>query len=93
MNKAKFIIARGGYTTIMELVELGKKNVLFIPSPGQTEQEYICKHLEKEGYFYSISQNKINLMEDIKKSRNFKGFEPPWRTNKSVDNFIKIIRK
>ena len=43
MNRAKFIIARAGYTTIMDIVELNKK-ALLIPTPGQTEQEYLAKY-------------------------------------------------
>ncbi len=90
MNRAKFVIVRGGYTTIMELVEL-EKNALLIPSPGQTEQEYLGEYLKEKGYFYSVSQNKLNLEEDIKKAKKFKGFNPPWKTKESVKKFMEVI--
>jgi hypothetical protein len=38
------IIARSGYTTIMDLEKLKKKSIL-IPTPGQTEQEYLAKRI------------------------------------------------
>ncbi len=41
MNRAQCVICRSGYTTLMELAELGKKRALLIPTPGQTEQEYL----------------------------------------------------
>ena len=90
-NRAKFIITRSGYTSIMELAELNKKNVLFLPTPGQTEQEYLADHCEKEGYFHHTSQYHLNLKKDIEKAKKSKGFEPPWKTEESVRKFMKII--
>lgn len=37
------IICRSGYSTIMDLFALNKR-AIFIPTPGQTEQEYLAKH-------------------------------------------------
>ena len=37
------IICRSGYSTIMDLYALNKR-AIFIPTPGQTEQEYLAKH-------------------------------------------------
>ena len=48
IQRAKFIISRPGYTTIMEMVELGKKG-LFIPTPGQIEQEYLARYIMQKG--------------------------------------------
>jgi uncharacterized protein (TIGR00661 family) len=50
-----FIISRCGYTTVMELLSLQKKSIL-IPTPGQTEQEYLAKHLMQERWCYSLKQ-------------------------------------
>ena len=90
MNRAKFLIIRSGYTTLMEIVELDKK-ALLIPSPGQTEQEYLADYYEEQGYFHHVHQNKLNLKEDIKISSKFKGFKAPWKTEESIKKFIKII--
>ena len=38
--QSDLIICRPGYSTIMDLAKLGKKAIL-IPTPGQTEQEYL----------------------------------------------------
>jgi hypothetical protein len=43
--QSEYIISRSGYTTVMELLSLQKKSIL-IPTPGQTEQEYLAKKLQ-----------------------------------------------
>lgn len=53
------IITRSGYTTIMELVSLNC-TALLVPTPGQTEQEYLADYLSEKGWFYTMSQNEIN---------------------------------
>lgn len=43
------IISRSGYTTIMDLYALNCLNkARLIPTPGQTEQEYLLQHLRKK---------------------------------------------
>jgi len=91
MNRAKFIIARSGYTTIMELAELNKTRVLLLPTPGQTEQEYLADYYERKKYFHHVSQYRIKLKRDIRRSRKFKGFSPPWKTRESVSKFMEVI--
>ena len=61
MNRARFIITRSGYTTMMELAELDKKHGLFTPTPGQTEQEYLSRYYARQGWFLSRSQYKLKL--------------------------------
>ncbi len=91
MNRAKFIITRSGYTTVMELVELEKKKAFLIPTPGQTEQEYLARYYEKKKYFHHVHQNKLDLKKDIKSSLKYKGFKAPWKTEESIKKFIKLI--
>ncbi|MCK6690850.1 MAG: glycosyltransferase [Thermoanaerobaculia bacterium] len=42
---SKTLVCRSGYSSIMDLVALGKKAIL-IPTPGQTEQEYLIQNLD-----------------------------------------------
>ncbi len=92
MNRARFIISRPGYTTMMELAELNK-NALLIPTPGQTEQEYLARYYEEKGYFRYVNQNEMNLKEDIGKSKNLNGFSPLWDTRESVKKFMQVIEE
>lgn len=47
LSRAVKIKCRSGYSTIMDLNELGL-SADFIPTPGQTEQEYLAKYLQKK---------------------------------------------
>jgi uncharacterized protein (TIGR00661 family) len=58
IKSSDLIISRSGYTTIMELVSL-KCSALIIPTPGQTEQEYLAEYLAGKGWFNTISQNEL----------------------------------
>lgn len=53
------IITRSGYTTIMELISL-RSAALLIPTPGQTEQEYLARYLSGKGWFTTVSQSKLD---------------------------------
>lgn len=72
---AKLIVSRSGYSTIMDLAAMGKKAV-FVPTPGQTEQEYLAKLFQDRRQHFFMSQRALNLAEAIKKSENFTGFQP-----------------
>lgn len=74
IESSQLIISRSGYTTIMDLSKLGKK-AFFIPTPGQTEQEYLAEQLEKKGVAFYQHQNEFNLEVALKKSKKYKGFE------------------
>lgn len=64
LNQSEIIIARSGYSTIMDLIKLRKK-ALLVPTPGQTEQEYLANYLSKKKIFHTVEQDKINLKSDL----------------------------
>jgi uncharacterized protein (TIGR00661 family) len=68
--KAEFIISRSGYSTIMDIAALQKKSIL-IPTPGQTEQEYLADHLMKKQFAFCTDQDKFLLLKNIEEARNF----------------------
>jgi uncharacterized protein (TIGR00661 family) len=74
IESSDLIISRPGYSTIMDLVTLGKKAV-FVPTPGQTEQEYLAKHLMEKKYFFSSEQNKFSLADALAQSVNYSGLK------------------
>ncbi len=69
------IICRSGYSTIMDFAALGIK-AIFIPTPGQTEQEYLAELLKERGLCYSTDQNRFDLQSAIKESQKYTGFTP-----------------
>jgi hypothetical protein len=43
------IVCRSGYSTVMDLVALDCiRKAVFVPTPGQTEQEYLARYLNKK---------------------------------------------
>ena len=74
MMCSDLVISRPGYSTIMDLAALGKKAV-FIPTPGQTEQEYLAEMLKEKGWFYSLSQGEFKLEAALAKAPDFTGIK------------------
>ena len=81
MQHASIIICRSGYSTVMDLVKLGKKAIL-IPTPGQTEQEYLAKTLHKAGVFMTAKQKNSGLEKLLEKAKEF-----PFRKMLVQDDF------
>jgi uncharacterized protein (TIGR00661 family) len=67
---SNILIARSGYTTIMELLSLQKKSIL-IPTPGQTEQEYLATHLQNQNKCLAFKQNEFDFNKAYKKAQTF----------------------
>jgi len=61
LRRAKSVITRSGYTSVMELAGLAIKPVLMVPTPGQTEQEYLARQLAAGGYIQTQRQGRIDL--------------------------------
>ena len=68
--RADLVICRSGYSTMMELAALKKKAIL-IPTPGQTEQEYLARHAMEMGLFYAVSQKELDLMNTVHEAQDF----------------------
>lgn len=68
--KAALIIGRSGYSNVMDIAALQKKSIL-IPTPGQTEQEYLADHLMKKRFAFCINQNEFSLLKNIEEAGRF----------------------
>lgn len=81
MGRADFVIARSGYSTIMDIMALQKKSIL-IPTPGQTEQGYLAGYLSRKGMAISCSQKEFLLTDILANAQNF-----PYRfSNTAIEN-------
>lgn len=56
------IICRSGYSTLCDLAAL-KRRALLIPTPGQTEQEYLAKHFNQQFNFEVAKQNQVTKIK------------------------------
>ncbi|MBC8457670.1 MAG: glycosyltransferase [Deltaproteobacteria bacterium] len=68
---ARFIICRSGYSSIMDLASL-KKTAYLVPTPGQTEQEYLADYLSENNMFPYCKQKNFNLQDAISVLDNYK---------------------
>ncbi len=67
---SEFVLSRSGYTTVMEILQLKKKSIL-IPTPGQSEQEYLAKHLMQQQWCYCFDQDAENYLQHLEKATKF----------------------
>jgi hypothetical protein len=68
IRRSGVILARSGYSTVMDLARLGKK-AIFIPTPGQTEQEYLGAYLAGKGLAVCMGQDRFSLKEAVNRAR------------------------
>ncbi len=66
IQSAKIVIARSGYSTVMDLAVL-QQAAIFVPTPGQTEQIYLAKYLSDKKYCIAVSQDGFNLQAELDK--------------------------
>lgn len=72
VSQSDVILSRSGYSTIMDLITL-KKKAVFVPTPGQPEQEYFGKVLHEHGVAYCMDQKNFVLDTAMKEATSFKG--------------------
>lgn len=70
---ADVIVSRSGYSTIMDLAALGKK-AIFVPTPGQTEQLYLAKELDRQKIAVMMLQKKFSLKSALEQLHDYTGF-------------------
>lgn len=87
MHQSKNIICRSGYSGIMDLEKMDA-NVLFIPTPQQTEQEYLASLHSEKGNVLMQKQNQV----DLKKYFNLK-FNSEKVNENSPTDFNRLVKE
>ena len=90
MNRARLVVCRSGYTTLMELAQLGKR-ALFVPTPGQSEQEHLADYHRRRGNVYAVSQARLDLVRDVTEAEKYPGLPEVPPTRESVRRFLEAI--
>ncbi len=72
MMQARYVMSRSGYSTIMDLAATGKKAII-VPTPGQTEQEYLGEYFHSKNIFYSASQSSFIFKNALNEIDRFSG--------------------
>jgi len=87
VNNSEIIVSRAGYSTIMDLHTIGWKRSVFIPTPGQTEQEYLGELMQKKGLAISYRQKGFQLKSALEKAQNLNSV--PLKSN--LENCLIIL--
>jgi UDP-N-acetylglucosamine transferase subunit ALG13 len=90
MNRARLVVSRSGYTTLMELAELGRR-ALLVPTPGQTEQQYLARHHEARGHLHAVAQHRLRLRDDVTRAFTYRGLPAVTPTARSVQRFLDLV--
>ncbi|RYZ29530.1 MAG: glycosyl transferase family 28 [Chitinophagaceae bacterium] len=96
IKSASLVISRCGYSTVMDLATLRKKSIL-IPTPGQTEQEYLANHLMQKNFAFCVEQKKFRLKNALALAQHFSFQfcleERKDRLQKTITRFVSSIQK
>ncbi|MDI9319764.1 MAG: glycosyltransferase [Phycisphaerales bacterium] len=84
IQSAGMVICRSGYSSLMDLIALDKKAIL-IPTPGQTEQEYLASKMNKEKIFMAAPRSKFDIQTLLINASVF-----PFSANKFKDSFVRF---
>ena len=90
--QSDLIICRPGYSTIMDLAKLGKK-AIFIPTPGQTEQEYLVENFMQKGICFAQNQSDFDLQTALDKSIAFTGFTNTGNNNTNWEKLFFLFNE
>jgi UDP-N-acetylglucosamine:LPS N-acetylglucosamine transferase len=89
--QTEFVISRSGYTTVMEVLAMQLKSIL-IPTPGQTEQEYLAENLFTQHWCYSCGQNS-DLLYHLNAAKSFNYNLPPVQRGMLEASILEILQK
>ncbi len=67
---AALVLCRSGYSSVMDLHQLGKKAIL-VPTPGQPEQEYLARYLSRRCIALEANQRHFDLAASMHAARHF----------------------
>ena len=88
-RQTEIVIARSGYSTVMDLAKLGKKAIL-IPTPGQTEQKYLAEQLASKGMAVIRKQDSLDLKQALEEVQSIQGFSV-MPSNELLKNVLKAF--
>lgn len=93
---ARVILSRSGYSSLMDYASLGLRQMILVPTPGQTEQEYLAERLHDEGLAFSCPQEDFKLLAAMEGVQATKGFTRPFETGRmtgALDDLLLAARQ
>lgn len=84
LQHSALVICRSGYSTLMDLIAM-QKNAVLIPTPGQTEQEYLAAVCKALNFAWFEPQNSFDLSQAIMSGQDYTGFKEVDRSTGLLD--------
>jgi predicted glycosyltransferase len=91
IQDASFVIGRCGYSTVMDLMALQKKSIL-IPTPGQTEQEYLSVHLMEKGMAFCLPQEGLDIKMALGIANEYVYAFPEYNSDPSLTQAVSQLK-
>jgi Glycosyltransferase family 28 C-terminal domain len=85
------VLTRPGYSTVMDVAVLSRK-AIFVPTPGQTEQEYLARRYAEKKIAYSVSQKQFDLTIALREAKKYTGFERKYSTEEFKNTVGRFLR-
>lgn len=73
IEASELVLARSGYSTVMDFHRLRAKAIL-VPTPGQTEQEYLAYRLQEKNWVHAVSQKELKVEKAMQACLTVQGF-------------------
>ncbi|MGE0636919.1 MAG: glycosyltransferase [Bacteroidia bacterium] len=90
ISASELVLTRPGYSTIMDLAVM-KKKAIFVPTPGQTEQEYLGNLYHQKKLHLCVKQNELNVAKVIEQVSAFNGFSGFSETDLLSENVSEFL--
>lgn len=65
IRHTNIVVCRSGYSTLIDLYVLEKKNIICIPTSGQPEQEYLANYWTEKGWIQSLKESEIEKLPQL----------------------------
>ncbi len=75
---------------MMDLCALGKKSLL-VPTPGQTEQEYLASYHRSRGDYYCVTENEMDINAQLAEVGSWEPPKPQHSIEQTVENIVAVM--
>ena len=87
LQRAKFVICRSGYSSMMDLITL-QKQAFLIPTPGQTEQIYLAQWATQNQWFFHQQQDELDIPFALTQVAQF---QPPQPNHLATNDLLQSM--
>ena len=85
---SKTVVCRSGYSSVMDLLATGSTAIL-VPTPGQTEQEYIAGYLSEKKIFRYVDEENL---DQVFSTEAYPAVTASTETDKFIHDWVKRIK-